>query len=279
MEYAVNNLGVDTYHRSGFCHELPDGFPYWIFVHAITPVRMNGEGIESQWVDSGTCILYPPGYPRYLYCPEGQDSLCNDWIHFTCSDDQEFTKILDAYHIPLHRFFTLRQFMPVVSILRELIYEYNTDQPHREAMSSLLVGQMLIQISRNLLPYQEKVSSNALNHLHNFENLRKQVYALPGKDWTVGDMAGQVYLGANQFISLYREFFGVTPKQDLIQARIAKAKTMLYARDCPYDGEGTVTLRDVALMCGFKNEYYFSTTFRKVVGIPPGQYVRSRDGR
>lgn len=277
MQYSVSNLGVDTFHRSSFCHELPEGFPYWAFVHAITPMCLNEDGTETRRADSGTCILYPPGYPRYLYCPEGQDSLCNNWIHFACSDDEELIKTLDEYGIPLHRFFTLRQFMPVVSILQELIYEQNTAQPHREAMSSMLVGQMLIQISRNLLPCDEKADSSALTHLHSFENLRKQLYAMPEKDWTVSAMAGQVFLGANQFISLYRTFFGVTPRQDLIHARIAKAKTLLYARN-PYEGEGVLTLREVAQLCGFKNEYYFSATFRRLVGIPPGQYVRSREG-
>ncbi|MGN0972421.1 MAG: helix-turn-helix domain-containing protein [Aristaeellaceae bacterium] len=274
MQYTVNNLGVDTYHRSNFCHELPEGFPYWVFVHAITPFCMNETGCVPHYVDAGTCIVYPPGYPRYLYCPEGQDGLCNNWIHFTCSDDQQLIEILNLYHIPINHFFTLRQFMPVISILQELIYEYNTDHPLREAMSSLLVGQMLIQISRNILPCHEKADSNTLMHLHSFELLRKQLYATPEKDWTVSAMAAQVYLGPNQFINLYRSFFDVTPRQDLIHARIAKAKTLLSSR--PRSNEGAMTLRDVALVCGFKNEYYFSTTFKKVVGVPPGQYVRSR---
>lgn len=277
MEYSVNNLGVDTFHRSSFCHELPGGFPYWVFLHVVTPFLLNEEGCELHLVEAGTCIVYPPGYPRYLYCPDGQQSLCNNWIHFSCSDDDELIKILNQYRIPINRFFTLRQFMPVISILQELIYEHSTDQPHKDAMSSLLVGQLLIQISRNLLPCDEKANSKARTHLHNFELLRKQLYAAPEKEWTVSTMAGQVYLGPNQFISLYREFFGVTPKQDLINARISKAKTVLSSRTG--SNEDRVPLHDVAVMCGFRNEYYFSTTFKKEVGLPPGQYVRHRENR
>lgn len=275
MDYFIDHLGVDTYHRSSFSHELPNGFPYWVFLHTVTPVLMNEENCEPHLVDGGTCIIYSPGHPRYLCCPEGQEGLCNNWIHFSCSDDQELANLLHQYQIPVNRFFTLRQFMPVISILQELIYEHGTDQPRKEAMISLLVGQMLIQISRNLLPCDAKANSSTLNHLHSFEQLRKQLYAAPEKEWTVSAMAGQVYLGANQFIILYREFFGVTPKQDLINARIGKAKTILSSRTGP--NESAVLLRDVAAMCGFKNEYYFSTLFKQVVGVPPGQYMRRRE--
>lgn len=277
MHYSIDNLGVDTLHRSTFCHELPNGFPFWAFVHTVTPFLLNEEGCELHRVEQGTCIIYPPGYPRYLYCPEGQQGLCNNWIHFSCSDDQAFIKILNQYQIPIKRFFTLRQFMPVINILQELIYEHSTDHPHKEEMISLLMGQLLIQISRNLLPCDEKANSSTMTHLHNFEMLRKQLYTTPEKEWTVSAMASQVYLGSNQFINLYRAFFGVTPKQDLINARIAKAKTMLSARTGP--NEGTIPLHDVAVTCGFKNEYYFSATFKKVVGLPPGQYVHPRDKR
>lgn len=274
MQYMVDNLGVDTYHRANFCHELPGGFPFWAFAHLVTPHRLN-QGEELLWADAGTCIVYPPGYPRYLYCPEGQDGVCNNWIHFSCDDDARFIEILNDYGIPINRFFTLRQYMPVISILQELIYEQHLELPHKAEMSSLLVGQMLLQISRNILPYHEKADTNALTHLHSFELLRKQVYSVPEKDWTVSTMASQVYLGANQFISLYRTFFDVTPKQDLINARVAKAKTLLSTN--PQTHEHTMTLHDVALLCGFKNEYYFSSTFRRIVGIPPGQYARVRD--
>lgn len=275
LRFTVDNLGVDTVHRSSFCHELPSGFPFWVYVQANTPMLLNMEGTETHWVDAGTCAVYPPGYPRYVYCPKEQERMSNNWIHFSCSDDEALIDLLHQYNIPITRFFTLRQFMPVNTILQDLIYERNTDQINKDIMSSLLIEQMLVQISRNILPLNQKADSSTMTHLHAFELLRKQLYTSPEREWSVRDMAAQVYLSANQFINLYQSFFAVTPKQDLIHARIAKAKTLLSSRVGP--NEAAVTLRDVALLCGFKNEYYFSTVFRRVTGIPPGQYVPGRD--
>ena len=77
-------------------------------------------------------------------------------------------------------------------------------------------------------------------------------------------MAAQAFLAQNRFIILYRTFFNTTPKQDLLNARIQKAKTML--------GNST-TIKDVAAQSGFANEYYFSTAFKRAVGVTPGQYI------
>ena len=264
--FSVSNLGVDTQHPSSFSHALPNGFPHWAFAHAVSPHLMNEEGTELHRAEAGTCIIYPPNYPRYLACPEGCENLCNNWIHFSCSDDQALTEMLASYGIPVCRFFTLKQFMPVIFLLQELIYEHSLDMPHKDTMTSLLVWEMLVQIGRDILPHDMRDLPSLL-HLHDFEKLRRQVYANPEKDWNVGMLASSVFLGVNQFISLYRKFFNVTPRQDLIEARVSKAKTLL---------ETDTTLRDVAAACGFKTEYYFSTTFKKVVGVPPGQYAKNK---
>ncbi len=265
MRYRIDNLGVDTYHRVGFCHQCPHGFPFWVFLHMATPQRAN-QGEQLLLADAGTCIIYPPNYPRYLYVPDGADGLCNNWIHFSCENDDAFIENLDSLGIPINHFFTLRQYMPIINALHELIYEHNLSLPHKEEMVTALMDQMLIQISRNILPMHAHMDASTLQHLHEFEQLRKQMHSAPEKAWSVAELASNVYLCVNQFILLYRSFFGVTPKQDLIYARVAKAKSLL--------GTST-TLRDVALACGFKNEYYFSSTFKKIVGVSPSQYAKN----
>jgi AraC-like DNA-binding protein len=35
---------------------------------------------------------------------------------------------------------------------------------------------------------------------------------------------------------------------------------------------GLYTVTEIALLCGFKNVYYFSRVFKNAVGISPGKY-------
>lgn len=74
-------------------------------------------------------------------------------------------------------------------------------------------------------------------------------------------------MSTNQFINLYQHFFGTTPKQDIINARIVKAKNML--------GRSSL-MREVAVNCGFENEFYFSRIFKQKTGMTPGQFIRIR---
>ncbi len=60
---------------------------------------------------------------------------------------------------------------------------------------------------------------------------------------------------------------GLPPHAYLLNARIERAKPMLLA------GESII---DVALRLGFHDQSHFSRHFRRIVGIPPGQFARSR---
>ena len=265
MNYVIDNMGVETYHGPGFSHQLETGFPFWVILHMITPHRVNcGDKNDMQYAEPGTCIIYPPNHPRYLYCPSETEGICNNWIHFSTSDDKAFLQKLTDYQIPPLKFYKLRQTRPVVSTLEEINYEFSLRLPQRDSMLSFMMEALLIRISRDKLDYEAPVDQAALEHLHTFEKLRKELYLHPEKKWTTESMASAAFMAQNRFIILYRTFFETTPRQDIINARIQKAKTIL---------GNTMSIKDVAAQTGFANEYYFSTTFKRIVGIAPGQYI------
>ena len=72
----------------------------------ITPHKVN-EGETLRLAEAGTCIVYPPSYPRYLYTASDSEGLCNNWIHFSTDDDLFLQKLTD-YRIPILQFFTLK---------------------------------------------------------------------------------------------------------------------------------------------------------------------------
>lgn len=96
--------------------------------------------------------------------------------------------------------------------------------------------------------------------------IRKHVTNTPADTWTVADMAEIVNLSTNRFSVLYRKFFGQSPMDDLLSARIELAKSYLVS--------SSSTLEVIADGCGFANVYYFSKLFKKRTGYPPGKYRR-----
>lgn len=154
----------------------------------------------------------------------------------------------------LKKLMMLKQFTGISETIKSIIFEHNTSQPLSVEMNNLLIEQLLVYIGRNILRNSEKQDTHLQAHVQAFELLRRSIYTSPELDWSMQTMSEKVFLSANQLITIYRRLFNTTPKQDLLNARVQKAKTLL---------QTTLTLREVAALSGFQNEYYFSTLFAK----------------
>ena len=51
---------------------------------------------------------------------------------------------------------------------------------------------------------------------------------------------------------------------DSLAGRIERAKTLLV--------HSQLSLKQIATLCGFRDEYYFSAVFRRFADLPPGRY-------
>ena len=77
----------------------------------------------------------------------------------------------------------------------------------------------------------------------------------------LSDMTGY---SESRFCVLYNSFFGTTPIDDLLNARIEKAKSML-----SYSG---MSVTEIAEKCGFSSVHYFSRKFKEITGDSPTKY-------
>ncbi len=80
----------------------------------------------------------------------------------------------------------------------------------------------------------------------------------------------QVARSQGMALSTFRRKFlratGTSVHQHLLQARIAKARTMLVETDVP--------IKAVADSLGYQNVFYFSRQFKRYIGISPAQFRR-----
>ena len=73
--------------------------------------------------------------------------------------------------------------------------------------------------------------------------------------------------GRSRFFSLFLAETGMTPNNYLVRARIEHAKSRLAGKSPPD------SILKLAIECGFRSASAFSTTFRKVVGISPREFL------
>ena len=69
------------------------------------------------------------------------------------------------------------------------------------------------------------------------------------------------------FEILFRQKYGTTPKEYVIERKIERAKELLTSEK--------LLIRDVALMLGYSDIYHFGKIFTKKTGYTPSEYKRS----
>ena len=83
------------------------------------------------------------------------------------------------------------------------------------------------------------------------------------------DIAAAAGLSPNYFSHVFRQLNGISLWDYISAKRIEKAASLL--------GDGSRTVLEIALQCGFNNTVNFNKAFRKHKGMTPTQYRKSRD--
>ncbi len=86
----------------------------------------------------------------------------------------------------------------------------------------------------------------------------------------LADLGAVVHMSPYHFARLFKRATGLSPHRFVLQRRIA-ASTVLLA-------DSTSSIRSVARTMGFTTASHFTTTFRRVTGVTPTAYRRSRAG-
>ena len=81
-----------------------------------------------------------------------------------------------------------------------------------------------------------------------------------------GDLAETLGLSESRTLHLLHEYFGKGFSSLLNEERIHRVIEYLERSPMP--------LREIALLTGFRNEYYLNAVFKKFKGITPGVYRR-----
>lgn len=101
--------------------------------------------------------------------------------------------------------------------------------------------------------------------LLNIEKYLRNNYNKPISTKQLGETFGLV---PSYLSKLYRNHYGLSPKDFVTQLRIERAKTLIRESD-------EFFVRDVAALVGYDDPLHFSKLFRKATGVSPSEYRHS----
>nr|WP_231553663.1 AraC family transcriptional regulator [Aeromonas eucrenophila] len=146
------------------------------------------------------------------------------------------------------------------SLLHTLENLYAEQERHQDPLLSALLVEQLGFYLRRLLQKGEGQSRGERLALR-LELLLKEALT---ECWDIGRMAGALHLSERQLYRLCQQHFSLAPMALLQRLRLQRAALLLASRGDP--------VKEVARLCGFKNEYHFSTAFKRQHGLAPSHY-------
>ncbi len=80
----------------------------------------------------------------------------------------------------------------------------------------------------------------------------------------MNDFAGSLGMDYSEFRRIFKSYTGMSPYQYFLHLKINKAKDLIAA--------GEYSIKEIAYMLSFENQYYFSRLFKSKTGVPPSRW-------
>lgn len=245
--------GYSYQHDNGLVYDTDQGkagFDSYQILYIHTPALFWVDNMLRKY-PSRSVILFTPGHRKY-YSSLPNEPYKNDWIRF--DTDEEFIESFPITNVP---------FSPadpdfVHNLFKLIAWESNTNKETDDPEMLNLFKVLFAKLSDDNIDILSKP------YHHELTSLRRDMMLHPELTWNVDIMAGRLNLGRTRFQTLYKNTFGISAMDDVINARIRLAKDRLR-----YTSR---SIAQIAEMCGYKSTEHFCRQFSKITGMTPNRF-------
>lgn len=265
------------YHTHNPDHDLiyrPSGTLSYLFLLVLSPMTFYFPDGTCQAARPGACILYAPGvYQHY----QAEKEFFNSYVHFFSNGTNLSNEavssnenILSGKTLRINRLFYPDSADRLNWLIKQIYHEYLNHTADSEEMTDLYLHQLLILLQRD--QRRESIPAEQRSGIYpELLALREQMLSSCERPWAVEQLCDILNIGKSQLYQYYRRFFHSSPKEDLIQARLQKARYLMT--------NSNVTIQQAAFDSGFQNICHFNRQFKLHCGCTPGEYRNSLQGR
>ncbi len=176
------------------------------------------------------------------------------WLHFDGKPAKGYYEHLSK---EMGNIMTISNFRDALHILSDLFSSFCNRDLKPEAQMSIMIGNLLL----SLFDHTSNGAASASDGIRKVTSYLTQNFS---KNISLKEMADMAGLSLYHFTRKYKKETGVTPHQFLLSTRMSAAKYYL--------SNTTMTIKEIALSCGFEDESTFCYSFRKREGKTPKQF-------
>lgn len=251
----LQTIGLNIRHIGDFCINRPHGSGDYLLIVFKTNALLTIDDQEIM-VSPDSCILYKKG-TKQLYGTCGK-TYVNHYIHFECCDDMYITQQEITFDTP----FLLPNPIEIEEILKMISREQISLSSRKEENIDLLLKLLLLKISDHVS--YSIVQSDNLQHHEELTALRAEIYSNAGKYNSNQELARKLNLSISHFQMVYHAQFGISCYDDLLTAKVMSAQHYL--------NKTTLSIKEIALLCGYENDTCFMRIFKQRTSLTPTQY-------
>lgn len=115
-----------------------------------------------------------------------------------------------------------------------------------------------------LMIMSDSVYSNSTNRIYNINYIKEYIDEKYASEISLNNLSNKFYINKYYLTRLFKDSFGITIINYLNQVRVTKSKELLRYSD--------LSIEEIAVTIGFKDQNYFSRVFKKIDGISPREY-------
>ncbi len=227
-----------------------DSFLFFVVLEGKGSVEYNK---QVHKLSDGNCFFIDCHIPY----SHSSDNWTITWIHF---NGNNVRNIYDKYHDRNGKnVFETDDYLKYRDLLND-IYETAESNDHIKDMSIFYKIVHLLNMIMSETIYEDY----STNRKYDLSIIKKYIDNRFTDEISLNDLEKKFYINKFYLTRIFKENYGMTINNYILEKRITKAKELLRFSDLNMEG--------IAIRCGIKDANYFSRLFSKVEGISPKKY-------
>lgn len=273
--FTLNNFELNVYETYQASHLVPLRFNDMVIINMLKGKKvMHLEDIPAFDYFPGETLVLPAERQMKIDFPDAQMQDPTQCTALVISADK-ITETIDYLNNQYPKMdsklswdfswnkFHLINTAELTALTDKLFANMISDDPFKDMLADLQFKELLIRIIQQQQLGELMEPSKAVNS--EVDLLMSYIRRNISEKLTVEDLSKVANRSKASLFRLFKDEYGITPMELVIQERLRKAKEMLKADH---------SIKEVCYACGFTDVNYFTRLFKARVHVTPGAFQR-----